>query len=195
MKTSKKTRKHLIVTGIITLASALIFLVLFKGLSLNPSVVASSQIGKPALDFDVDILEGGSWLPKSNGTRVSLADLKGKPVILNFWASWCVSCRQEASELERFWQHHREKGIIVLGIAIQDTAESAREFAKLHGKSYPIALDNTGKTSINYGVSGVPETFVINAQGVIVHKEAGPISADLLETLNSKYLASPSDRG
>ena len=195
MKTSKKPRKHLVITGIITLASALIFLVLFKGLSLNPSVVASSQIGKPALDFDVEILEGSSWLPKSNGTRVRLSDLKGKPVILNFWASWCVSCRQEAAEMERFWQHHREKGTIVLGIAIQDTPESAREFAKIHGKSYPIALDNTGKTSINYGVSGVPETFVINAQGVIVHKEAGPISADLLETLNSKYLASPSDRG
>jgi hypothetical protein len=83
MKTSKKPRKHLVVTGIITLASALIFLVLFKGLSLNPSVVASSQIGKPALDFDVEILDTRSllqWLLTSTLDIGSIVSIKTQPL-------------------------------------------------------------------------------------------------------------------
>ncbi len=190
-----KVRRHRIITAFITLIALGVFAVLLKGLSLNPSIVASAQIGKPAQDFEVEVLEGASWLPKMNGTKLRLSDLRGHPVIVNFWASWCVSCREEAMQMEAFWQRYREKGLIVLGVAIQDTPETAREFAKAHGKTYPIALDVSGKTSINYGVYGVPESFFIDEKGIIVHKEAGPVTLQLLESINSTFQASRSDQG
>lgn len=146
-----------------------------------------------AADFQVESLEGSSWLPKVQEDKIFLRNLRGRLVVLNFWASWCVSCREEARELETFWQRVREQGIIVMGVAIQDTPEAAREFAKNHGKSYPIAIDSSGKTSLDYGVSGVPETFIIDKDGVIRHKETGPVTAELLQNLSLKYLANPSD--
>lgn len=190
-----KVRRHRIITAVISIIALGIFAVLLKGLYLNPSIVASTQIGKPAQDFEVEILEGASWLPKMNGTKVRLSDLRGHPVIVNFWASWCVSCREEALHMEAFWKRYREKGVIVLGVAIQDTPETAREFAKTHGKTYPIALDTSGKTSIDYGVYGVPESFFIDEKGIIVHKEAGPVTIQLLESINSTFQASRSDQG
>jgi cytochrome c biogenesis protein CcmG/thiol:disulfide interchange protein DsbE len=182
MKSSRpKQASHRFITIGLAAAVIVMLLILLKGLFLNPSVVKSSQIGKPAKDFEVEVLEGGSWLPKTNGTKVRLSDLRGHLVILNFWASWCVSCRQEAGEMEQFWTRKKDSGVIVLGVAIQDTPASAREFAQAHGKTYPIALDESGKTSIDYGVYGVPETFAIDASGVIIQKEAGPVTAKLLE--------------
>ena len=83
--------------------------------------------------------------------------------------------------MEAFWTRKKDTGVIVLGVAIQDTPGSARDFAKAHGKTYPIALDDTGKTSIDYGVYGVPETFMIDPAGVITHKEAGPVTEKILE--------------
>ena len=192
---SAKVRRHRIITSVITLIALGVFAILLKGLTLNPSIVASAQIGKPAQDFEVEVLEGASWLPKMNGNKVRLTDLRGHPVIVNFWASWCVSCREEAMHMEAFWKRYREKGILILGVAIQDTAESAREFAKAHGKTYPIALDTTGKTTIDYGVYGVPESFFIDEKGIIIHKEAGPVTIQLLESINSRFQASQSDQG
>ena len=194
-KGSATRKRHLIITLSITFAVIGILAILLKGLYLNPSMVASTQIGKPAIDFEVEVLEGASWLPNIVENKVKLSNLRGKPVILNFWASWCVSCREEAMHLEAYWKRYREKGVIVLGVAIQDTPETAREFAKLHGKTYPIALDGSGKTTIDYGVYGVPETFLIDANGIIRHKEAGPVTTQLLEELSLKFLTSPSDRG
>jgi cytochrome c biogenesis protein CcmG/thiol:disulfide interchange protein DsbE len=190
---NKKKHRHLIVSAILFLVAAGIFGILLKGLTLNPTVLKSSQLGKVAADFEVEVLEGSSWLPKITDGKVSLLDLRGKTVVLNFWASWCVSCRQEARELETYWQRSREQNVIVLGIAIQDTPEAAKDFAKTHGKTYPIGIDSTGKTSIDYGVSGVPETFIIDSNGVIQHKETGPVTAELLELVSSKYQASLSD--
>lgn len=180
-------KRHLVITMVIAAVVIGVLTILIKGLTLNPSMVASAQIGKPAKDFEVEVLEGASWLPKTNGSKVKLSDLRGKPLILNFWASWCVSCREEALYLEAFWKRYREKGVIVLGVAIQDTSANAIEFAKTLGKTYPIALDDSGKTSIDYGVYGVPETFFIDPQGIILHKEAGPVTTELLEAITAKY--------
>jgi cytochrome c biogenesis protein CcmG/thiol:disulfide interchange protein DsbE len=187
---NQKKQRHIVISVILFTVAAGIFGILWKGLTLNPTVVKSSQLGKPAANFEVEVLEGSSWLPKVEAGKVSLQDLRGRTVILNFWASWCVSCRQEARELETYWQRSREKNIIVLGIAIQDTPEAAKGFAKEHGKTYPIAIDSNGKTSIDYGVSGVPETFIIDENGVIQHKETGPVTAELLENLSLRYQAS-----
>lgn len=189
----EKNRRHLAVTLTLVLMCTGLFLILWKGLSLNPMAIKSSQIGKMAADFQVEALEGSAWLPKTQDEKIFLRDLRGRLVVLNFWASWCVSCREEARELETFWQRVREQGVIVMGVAIQDTPEAARDFAKTHGKSYPIAIDNSGKTSLDYGVSGVPETFIIDKDGFIRHKETGPVTAERLQNLSLKYLANPSD--
>ena len=191
-KTKSNRTTHVIVSLTIGTIVAGVLIILLKGLSLNPSMVQSNLIGKPAQDFEVELLEGASWLPSVQNNKVKLSDLKGKFVVLNFWASWCVGCREEAMQVEAFWKRYREKGIIVLGIAIQDTPEAAREFAKIHGKTYPLAIDDSGKTTIDYGVYGVPETFIIDQQGVILHKEAGPVTTQLLEDISSKYLTSQS---
>ncbi|MCX6118970.1 MAG: TlpA disulfide reductase family protein [Proteobacteria bacterium] len=177
----KKKRKHLIVSTAI-IGSALILIgILVKGLTLNPSHVASTLINKPAQDFSTEILQGASWIQQSDSKLIKLSDLRGKPIVLNFWASWCVSCREEARYFEEFWQRYRESGVYVVGIAIQDTQEAALDFAKTYGKTYPLSMDVSGKASLDYGVYGVPETFFIDRSGVIRHKEAGPMSVALLE--------------
>ena len=121
-------------------------------------------------------------MPQQAGARgFALDDFKGRPVVVNFWASWCVSCREEARELEKFWQAVKGKNVAVVGVAIQDTVEAAQKFAKQYGKTYILGLDEDGKAAIDYGVAGVPETFIIDASGVIVHKETGPVTAQKLE--------------
>lgn len=178
----KKSKKHLWISVGLMLSILLLLGLLAKGLMLNPQSVASNLIGQPAKDFSTELLQGASWIGKGDGKSIRLEDLKGKPLILNFWASWCVSCREEAQFFEAFWQRHKEQGIMMVGVAIQDTPEAAMEFAKAFGKTYPLGLDNTGKASIDYGVYGVPETFFIDKSGIIRHKETGPMSVELLES-------------
>lgn len=179
-----KTRitRHKIISALLLSLVTLLLVLLFKGLSLNPQHVASTLLNKPAADFSAPLLQGGSWLAMSNPDRIHLSDLKGKSVILNFWASWCVSCREEALQFEAFWQRYKEEGVVVLGIAIQDTPEASLAFAKNFGKTYPLGLDDTGKIGLDYGVYGVPETFFIDKEGIIRHKETGPMSVQLLES-------------
>ncbi len=173
-------KRHLLTTvGIATFASILIG-ILSYGLFLDPTKVPAANIGKDAYKFNVAAVQGGN--PEG---RLKLDDLIGKPMILNFWASWCVSCREEARELEAFWRKHRED-VLVVGIAIQDQAEEAKRFAAHYGKTYPLGLDEDGKAAIDYGVSGVPETFLIDKQGRIIHKEVGPVSSAQLEALLPK---------
>lgn len=177
-----KSKKHFWISAVLISCVLLLLGLLMKGLTLNPQNVASTLIDKPAIDFSTDLLQGASWIGKGDGKSIRLEDLRGKPLILNFWASWCVSCREEAQYFEAFWQRHREEGIMVVGIAIQDTVEAANQFAKMYGKTYPLGLDLSGKATIDYGVYGVPETFFIDRNGMIRHKEAGPMSVELLES-------------
>jgi cytochrome c biogenesis protein CcmG/thiol:disulfide interchange protein DsbE len=141
------------------------------GFTTDPKYVASPLVGKPAPTFAVAQLNGKG--------RVSLAELKGTPVILNFWASWCVACRDEASVLQaahlKFEQgEHRVR---VIGIAIQDTPDQALGFAKRFGKTYFLGLDTPrGEISLNYGLYGVPETFFIDGKGRVRAKHVGAVT-------------------
>lgn len=179
-------RRHIVVTTILLIFAALLVGILWKGLTLNPNVVQSSQLGRDAKSFSLVWLQGKEFAPDPKQPRIRLQDFLGKPLIVNFWASWCVSCRQEAQELQAFWTRHQHDGIGLVGIAIQDTPEEALDFAKRHGKTYILGLDDDGKAAIEYGVSGVPETFLIGRDGLIKHKEVGPVTAELLESLLPK---------
>ena len=143
------------------------------GIALGWAVWDSQQ---PHLQTAPDFVLNGY-----DGSTYTLHDLRGKVVVLNFWASWCYSCREEARFFEEFWQKYKDKGIAVVGIAIQDQDGPAIEFARQFGKTYILGLDTDGKASIDYGVYGVPETFLIDRNGVIRHKEAGPVTVAMLE--------------
>lgn len=178
---------HRVISASIFFVATVFIGLLVYGLGLDQKKVPPANIDKPALPFSVAWIQGQQLMPQSAAEQLNLSDLKGKPIVLNFWASWCVSCREEAHELERFHQLYQSE-VAVVGIAIQDEQDSAAKFAKYFGKSYILGLDVNGKAAIDYGVSGVPETFLIDRQGVIRHKEVGPVSVAMLKQLLPKIL-------
>jgi cytochrome c biogenesis protein CcmG, thiol:disulfide interchange protein DsbE len=146
------------------------------GFTKDPKIVPSPLVGKAAPPFSVDRINGPG--------RLSLADLKGTPVILNFWASWCVACREEAAILQAAHVKY-EQGqhkVRVVGIAIQDTPDKALAFAQHFGKTYFLGLDSAqGDISLNYGLYGVPETFFIDGDGRVAFKQIGPLTEQAID--------------
>lgn len=157
------------------------------GFTTDPKQVPSPLIGKPAADFSVTSL--------AEGKALSLKALRGQPVVLNFWASWCLECQEEARVLETFYQQYEVQAqqVRVIGIAIQDTPERAAAFARQFGKTYFLALDDaSGKIALDYGIYGVPETFFIDPQGVIRFKQVGGVTPELMAE-KLKQLLQPSN--
>lgn len=108
--------------------------------------------------------------------KVSLASYRGKPVVLNFWASWCEPCKSEAAVLERDWTSYRNRGVVFLGVDYHDLAPDARRFVTAHALTFPMLRDGSGKVTGSYGISQVPETYVLSRQGKVVAHLAGPIT-------------------
>ena len=102
------------------------------------------------------------------GGDLSFASLKGKPVVVNFWASWCIPCKDEAPALQKTYEKYKSQGLVVLGIDAQDFRQDARRFMKRFGITYPVVYDGSGSTLGKWGVTGFPETFFIDRQGHLV---------------------------
>lgn len=155
---------------------ALVGVLLVYGLyELDPKEIQSPLIGKPLAAFRLaDVAD-----PQQS---VSSDDLKGRVYLLNVWASWCVACRQEHPLL---MEMSRQKIVPLIGLNYKDERANALEFLSGVGNPYELSLsDLNGRVGIDLGVYGVPETFVIDKQGIIRHKHIGPISPkDLQETL------------
>lgn len=109
------------------------------------------------------------------GEPISLADLRGKGVVLNFWASWCDPCRAEAELLEATWQQEKEKGIVFIGLDYLDQEPAAKAYLAEYAVSYPNGPDLQSNAARRYGIKGVPETFFIDPEGKIAHMVIGPI--------------------
>lgn len=128
-----------------------------------------------AAAFDVPALDGSG--------RVRLAEHRGRPVVVNFWASWCGPCRSETPELVRFAGAH--PGVEVIGLAVNDLPADSRRFAKEYGIPYRLGIDRRGGVGADYGIIGLPVTVVIDAQGRLVANHAGEIDAAELESLTA----------
>jgi cytochrome c biogenesis protein CcmG/thiol:disulfide interchange protein DsbE len=110
--------------------------------------------------------------------ELSLASLRGKAVVVNFWASWCVPCEQEAPVLEEAWQRHKGDGLVVLGIDFNDLRPDALRFMRKHGVTYPVVYDRDGELVAKFGATGVPETFFVDRRGRLVGKRVtGAVNA------------------
>jgi cytochrome c biogenesis protein CcmG, thiol:disulfide interchange protein DsbE len=151
-----------------------LLLLLAYGFTTNPRDVPSPLVGRQAPSFVLSMFDGSSN---------SLEQLRGKPVILNFWASWCFpACYEEAPHLEAAWQTYRDRGLVVIGVDIQDRDADAKAFIERFKLSFPNGPDLQGKISIDYGVYGVPETFFINRDGMIHYKHVGALTGSILKT-------------
>ena len=150
--------------------------ILTANLGRDPHSVASPLVGRPAPGFTLTPVDGGA--------PVSLASLAGRPVVLNFWATWCVPCFQEHEVLT---EGARRLGpdVQFLGVVYEDSADRVQAFLAERGGGYPSLVDPDSKTAIAYGVFGVPETFFIDAGGRIAAKFVGPLThAALAENMS-----------
>jgi len=107
---------------------------------------------------------------------LDLRALRGKVVALNFWASWCVPCRAEAAVLEAVWERYRDRGVVVLGVNVQDLVPEAQRFLRDTRTTYPSVRDGDNRVYRAYGLTGVPETFFIDRAGRIVHRFPGVVT-------------------
>ena len=115
-----------------------------------------------------------SLRPVGGGTPLGTAELRGKPAVVNFWATWCVPCYQEHGVLTRA-ARALEGRVRFVGVVYEDSEENVMGFVREQGSSYPSLLDDDGKTAIAYGIFGVPETFFLDAGGTVVSKFVGPL--------------------
>lgn len=153
--------------GIVAFVGLLAF-----GLRRDPREIPSPLVGRPAPPFA---------MPLFDGTHFSTGAHRGKIMVVNFWASWCYpACYIEAPHLQRIWERYRNEGVVVIGVNIQDRDGPARVFIRRFGLTFPNGVDATGKISIDYGIYGVPETFLIDREGRIVLKQVGAATEDIL---------------
>ncbi len=149
--------------------------------------LASGRAATPP-SFSLELLEQGTLPPRIErlmgkaltDDRLSLAELRGVPVVLNLWASWCTPCRQEAKELEDGWRTQGPKGVLFLGLDIQDVRDQARKFIRENGTTYPSVREPAREVADSYGATGIPETYFIDERGLVVAHARGPVTADQL---------------
>lgn len=166
--------RRFLVPGVVILVILGFGVVLAAGLTMKEPLTGASgsaRVNRPAADFTLPLFDGG---------ELTLSSLKGQPVVINFWASWCPPCREEAPVLERVWRLYEERGVTFIGVDIQDTEEDARAFIREFDITYPNGRDLKGRITIDYGVGGIPVTFFIDREGLIASRWVGSLNEDLL---------------
>lgn len=147
--------------------------VLALGLSRDPRDVRSATVGKPAPPFVLAQLDGTG--------SVSLADLRGKAVVVNFFASWCIPCKEEHPVLIRAWERYRSANVVFVGVLYQDDEAAGLEFTRRLGGTWPTVRDEGGRTALAYGVFGIPESFFVTPDGIVAGRHVGPLDDATLQ--------------
>lgn len=162
----------------IVLGIAALVVVLMLAFRRDPHDIRTGTVNKPAAAFALDRLDGAG--------KVTLADHAGKVVVLNFFASWCIPCKEENPALVRVWERYRSSDVVVIGILYQDSLEGGRRYVRDNGVTWPTATDEDGRVAFAYGVFGIPETYFIGPDGVIAGRHIGPIDeATLVAAIDS----------
>ena len=171
--TTPAARRRALWVFLIPLAAfAVLAVFLGRGLSLNPREVPSPFIGKPAPTFTLPRLDDPA-------VQVASTEFQGKVWVLNVWASWCGPCRDEHPHWVEF---ARRSKVPIVGLNYKDQRGAAQQWLRQLGDPYVMSVsDGDGKAAIDWGVYGVPETFVVDRQGIVRFKHVGPISAELLQ--------------
>lgn len=169
---------HLLVLLIV--AAPMVWWLIASETSTDTSGRLAAEPGGPAPDFTLTLFDG---------TRFTLSDHlsdDGRPVVMNFWASWCVPCREEMPNFDSVAQ--RRPDVFILGVAVQDTDDEARAFAAEVGVGYPLGYDDGGKILELYPILGLPTTWFIDVDGNIATIRAGQLNQDQLEDLIDQHL-------
>ena len=177
-----KPYKLLIILAIVGLVLAFVVagLLLTRGDAKNGASSNSAQETKEAApDFTLALIKGGDF---------HLGDHKGKPILINFFASWCLPCRDEAPALEKIAHEYGAKGVVFLGIAVDDTDAKMKDFMTRYGVTFPVGIDKTSAVQKSFGLYGVPTTYFINKQGIINYFHSGIVTEELLQHELDKLL-------
>jgi cytochrome c biogenesis protein CcmG/thiol:disulfide interchange protein DsbE len=161
-----QNRQRLPLTWIAAAVIALLVLTLL-GYALLADPIEAPQVGSPVPDFQLTALDGDP---------MNLGGQQGSVVVINFFASWCAPCRQEAAALEQTWRKYQDRGVQFFGIAYKDADSRAQAFLDEFDVTYPSTVERGNRTARAYGVTGVPETFVVDQQGLLVRHFLGPIT-------------------
>ena len=159
------------------------------GLSNRSSITGLSgitRVDQPAPNFQLELLSDGA---------ITLSEQRNKVVVINFWSSTCPPCRTEARDLETAWQAYRDRDVLFIGANIQDSHDPARRFLDEFGVTYPNGLDERGRISIDYGVVGIPVTFVVDGEGTVARRWVGEIDLDQLTTWIDELLEGTTPEG
>lgn len=177
-----KSYKLLIIFAITGLVLALVVagLLLTQGNAKNEiSSKSALETREPAPNFTLVLIDGGNF---------NLSDHKGKPVLINFFASWCLPCRDEMPVLEKIVQQYKQKGVVFLGIAVDDTEEKMKDFIAKYNVTFPVGLDKTATIQKSFGLYGIPTTYFIDKQGVITYFHSGSVTEELMQHELDKLL-------
>jgi cytochrome c biogenesis protein CcmG/thiol:disulfide interchange protein DsbE len=166
----KAVNRRVLLIGLAAVVPLLAILVL--NIDRDPRAMASPMIGRAAPAFTLPSVDGGA--------PVSLASLRGKPVVINFWATWCVPCYEEHGVLVDAARREGD-GVQFIGVVYEDEADRVRDFLGRQGQAYPSLMDEDGKAAMSFGVYGVPETFFVDAEGKIAAKYVGPVTPAAIE--------------
>lgn len=179
----KRSRKRsILIFTVVSLLNVGLLALLWTQL-LTPAQQSSSQstsgdplIGQAAPSFTLALLNGAQ-----SKQKVSLADFKGKPVVINFWSSTCEPCKDEMPLLETQWERVKSQGVVFLGIDVEDTSSDGLSFLQQHGATYLSVIDSSGQTLVSYGVTYTPETIFINREGKIISAVRMEITSQQLQ--------------
>ena len=165
--------------GLVLALGIAVFLVMQMNAGNEPPTSPASEVKEHAPNFTLALLEGKSF---------QFSEHKGKPVLINFFASWCLPCREEMPVLVKTAREYAPKGVVFLGIAVDDTEEKMKDFIVKYEVNFPVGLDKTAEVQKSFGLYGIPTTYFIDKNGIINYFHSGTVTEELLQHELNKLL-------